>query len=103
MRNVIDDGWRVLAVAKELDADVAPVSVRTVRRKTPFDKQRFDAAVEHLLRMAPSPITVGPKSYRCGTGGRRTRAVISLNMAAVQASALHPRPTPIDRFFSSSG
>ena len=49
MKVLTDDGKRVLEAAKELGADEAPVSVREARRKTPFDKKRFDAAVTESL------------------------------------------------------
>ena len=52
MKILTDDGKKVLEAAKEMGADVAPVSARDLRRKTPFDKRRFDIAVTSLLRMA---------------------------------------------------
>ena len=82
MKVLTDDGKRVLEAAKDLGADEAAVSARDLRRKTPFDKKRFDAAVTSLLRMGPSPITVREEEWVSGTGVRQTRAVISLRPIA---------------------
>jgi Bifunctional DNA primase/polymerase, N-terminal len=78
MKVLTDDGKKVLEAAKELGADEAPASAYAVRRKTPFDKKRFDAAVASLLRMGPSPITLLDEEYVSGKGVRHTRAVIGL-------------------------
>jgi hypothetical protein len=86
MRVLTDDGKKVLEAAKELGADEAPVSARDLRRKTPFDKKRFDIAVTNLLRMGPSPISIQEEEYTSGTGVRQTRALIGLRPAAPPVS-----------------